>query len=36
LLKLALSTINQINQIKSMINIDPWVYCYNCIVLMCL
>ena len=36
LLKVALNTINQINQIKSMVNIDPWVYCYNCIVLMCL
>jgi hypothetical protein len=30
LLKVALNTINQINQIKSMVNID------NCIVLMCL
>ena len=30
LLEVALSTINQINQIKSMVNID------NCIVLMCL
>ena len=35
-MEVALNTINQINQIKSMVNIDPWVYCYNWIVLMCL